>query len=669
MSDSKVENNDLHKDFFDHQSEIDQELVSLGTPPPSLRYGLFTLAISLMTVVMLVWFSPELVYFFKMTSNPTDLGDATDIDVNKLHPNTYVSVDGLPQLTNSLTFNEGIKWFSMSDTRCNFFTLTGQPNLFVQWRMPEEHKAFRNPEINPVSPGPPSHFEGHLVKRDDMGPNFNRVWAFFDCRRSFSLRRCNTCLGVTSMDKCLNMFTCLERNTPERCKQIMESEEEARDPGLKLAIREQNVSLASVKLEQWAAKAKKLERAAAKLGGKDKASIKDFRVDILKLSLEELKIRAKEPFEKINSLEDSARKEVGLQLADLEELRLKETEQVENQRILTAFSNIGKTLNKLKKKVSGLKTKISALGSTTVERLVKWKCDPETTDGKGLLKSVDTLEVILLDLDDAAKRKAHDAGSGVDEKRDRETHKQKGPSKSSDNPQYETIITSLDKVNQRATALMDKIAMLAPGQKPLFDKWARKPDVLGQIPEELRTDNVVSAMGKLEQMVADLEPVGDDAQSLGKRLKNGIKQLNETRKKIKDIEAQDGIRYLKIVNMFEAFEKKVASGTAFEKAGVTEREFDQLKQAIIEEGFYMAELKGTPTNIEALEKKLAPKPLQEFERRFQKLAAPFEKDDWVLIDDEKPGDKIWIVLVYLVLLVMLIVNLIKLRRFWIMWRA
>ena len=171
---------------------------------------------------MFVWFSPEFRYFPRSFGGPTHLGEAPDIDTETLRSHSYVSINGLPMMNETLVFNEGVKWFAQSDTERKMFSLSGQPDIFVQWAVPDEHKAYRDPEFNPVSPPLPAFFEGHLIRREEIGPNFDKVWVFFDCLNVHTISRCKYCLGRTSMDSCRETFTCLERNTSEQCGELLE---------------------------------------------------------------------------------------------------------------------------------------------------------------------------------------------------------------------------------------------------------------------------------------------------------------------------------------------------------------------------------------------------------------------------------------------------------------
>ena len=131
MADSDNDKEEIHAEFGDEPS-VDEELLTLSGPPPSLRYGLITLGVIVLSVVMLVWFYPELEYLLQAFKEPQNLGDAASIDVSTLKSNSYASVDGIPWVTRTIDYNEGIKWFPNVDNSRMLFPLTGQNKLFVQ---------------------------------------------------------------------------------------------------------------------------------------------------------------------------------------------------------------------------------------------------------------------------------------------------------------------------------------------------------------------------------------------------------------------------------------------------------------------------------------------------------------------------------------------------------
>lgn len=161
---------------------VDQELMNLSTAPPRLNHIIIVGLLAAMSAVMLTLFYPDFKYLLQGLGRPRHLGDASEIDLNKLKSNTYVSVEGIPWITKTIAFNEGVKWFAMSDNSQKLFPLSGQSSLFVQWTVPDTDKKYRNPLSDPTSPLLPGYFEGHLLRRDDLGRNYAKVWVFFKSR-------------------------------------------------------------------------------------------------------------------------------------------------------------------------------------------------------------------------------------------------------------------------------------------------------------------------------------------------------------------------------------------------------------------------------------------------------------------------------------------------------
>ena len=158
---------------------VDQELMNLSTAPPRLSHIIIPGLLAAMSVVMLVLFYPDFKYLLHGFGKPRHLGDAAEIDLKKLESNTYVSVEGIPWITKTIAFNEGVKWFAMSDNSQKLFPLSGQSSLFVQWTVPDKDKMYRDPRTDPGSPLLPGYFEGHLLRRGDLGRNYGKVWVFF----------------------------------------------------------------------------------------------------------------------------------------------------------------------------------------------------------------------------------------------------------------------------------------------------------------------------------------------------------------------------------------------------------------------------------------------------------------------------------------------------------
>jgi hypothetical protein len=179
--------NDLHTDGAapaaptDPAEEgIDEELLALSGPPPSLWYGVVTLAVILLSIIMLVWFFGDLRFLLRGLGEPRELGDAASVDTSTLEHDSYVSIEGIPWFTRTVEFKDGIKWFVQSDNSRKLFPLIGQPEIFVQWAVPDKYKAYRDPAKDPTKPFLPSSFEGRLVRRDRFNRNYDRIWDFVE---------------------------------------------------------------------------------------------------------------------------------------------------------------------------------------------------------------------------------------------------------------------------------------------------------------------------------------------------------------------------------------------------------------------------------------------------------------------------------------------------------
>lgn len=165
----------------------DEELLALSGPPVNLRYGLVTLLVIALSIVMLVWFFPEFRYLMAGISGPRHLDDAADIDVTTLANNSYVSIEGIPWVTKTVTYDDGIKWFALSDTSRKLFPLMGQRKLLVRWTIPAENKAYRDPQANPSPPPLPGYFEGQLLRYDQYSSRYQRIWDFMNRELNFEV--------------------------------------------------------------------------------------------------------------------------------------------------------------------------------------------------------------------------------------------------------------------------------------------------------------------------------------------------------------------------------------------------------------------------------------------------------------------------------------------------
>lgn len=205
--------------------ETDRELLELSAPPPDPRYALVMALILVLSVAMLFWFYPDLRYLLAGLEDPIELGEAADLDPVELEPDSHVILHGLPMVTRSLEFEKGLRWFS--DPERKIFPLAGNPWLLVEWRVPEEKRAYRDPAVDPVRHTLAYDFEGRLRTREQMGSNYERMWIFFDCLDHHAVAQCKHCLGVEEMESCRRRFACAELFDAETCGELLGDHDEA----------------------------------------------------------------------------------------------------------------------------------------------------------------------------------------------------------------------------------------------------------------------------------------------------------------------------------------------------------------------------------------------------------------------------------------------------------
>ncbi len=681
-----------------HEEEVDKELLALAPPPPSIRQAIFVGIVLALTLVMLVWFSPELRYFLRSFEGPTHLGEAPDIDTGALSSHTYVSINGLPMINETLVFNEGVKWFAQSDTERKMFSLSGQPDIFVQWAMPDEHKAYRDPEFDPVSPPLPAFFEGHLIRRGELGPNFDKVWIFFDCLNVHTVSRCKYCLGRTSMDSCREAFTCLERNTSEQCGELLErsadglaseigdlenkvssgeSPQENRKmiahlADLKISLREQGVAVKVVRLEEMSARADRLLRMVGD-GQRERRDLESIRTEALGMQFEDLTTRAIRPASVVDSFKGDDRAQLDLALERYRKLVEAEPAKIEDLKAIQAVIEIGNGLERLKERLAWLDERIVKLSPAHMGSLKKLKLDSEKSTGTEILAAVEMLEQALSRSPDPGEETVADAGpadnrpgADIDE---------------IDEPDAKRTVLALRAVASRADSLQDRVAFVEPGQIPDFDKWATKSNTVlhlcrstsrdgCKIPRGLRTDEIIGALDRLEKMLEGVVPKDGEVPALSSKLDQGIDDLDEIRKGIRELEARSGMVELEIIEPLDVLRKSIES-LADKPDGAPEvtRELERVRRMMMERGFYSTQLKGMPEELAAIEKTLDSRIISKLDERLDALAATIDRSDWILVDGEVPIDNIWVLFVYLLLIVMIVVNVRKLWRFWLAWRA
>ncbi|HUT79065.1 MAG TPA: hypothetical protein VM285_15310, partial [Polyangia bacterium] len=197
---------------------LDEELLALSVPPPSARQALFILVVLGLSLFMLAWFFPDLRYLLRVFEEPRDLGEAADLHPGRFEAHSIARLHGIPMTNRTLVFSKGVRWFS--DTARKVFPLAGRPELLVEWRIPDEKRAYRDPGVNPEDERLPFDFEGRLVPRADLGARYERIWLFYDCLEGYSGRECKLCLGTSGMEQCRQRIACA-LEIGEDCRAIL----------------------------------------------------------------------------------------------------------------------------------------------------------------------------------------------------------------------------------------------------------------------------------------------------------------------------------------------------------------------------------------------------------------------------------------------------------------
>ncbi len=378
--------------------DVDEELMAMAAPSPSLRYGLFIVVVLGLLVTMLVWFYPEFEYAIQVGKDPVDLGEASELDLNKLESNTYVSLDGIPHVTKGIEFKEGVRWFAMSDNARHFNPLTGQPNVYVQWKESEEYKAYRDPKTNPTKPGPPSHYEGHLLKREDLiGTNYDRILVFYDCLKVHPLRRCNRCLGKSDMDLCRELFTCAEAHNPEDCVPLVQH---ITDPGsvdvkdVKIPLRGHRVEVALMRVEELAVKASRLD-GRPELTDEEKMTLDGVKREILDIQIAELKARAAPALKQSENLTAEQQSSLRATIAEIEKTEDQKKWREERQVVLSKYFDVAQALEHLKIRIGKVKKPLVDSTDISLAELGEWKLDPASDNSKQIAEELYRLETVV----------------------------------------------------------------------------------------------------------------------------------------------------------------------------------------------------------------------------------------------------------------------------------
>lgn len=673
--------------------EVDEDLLALPPPPPNPRFLIFVLMILTMSVVMMVWFFPELRYFLSAFREPLQLGEAADLDPGKLEADRLAEVDGFPLIQRTLTYKEGVKWFMMSDNMRKIFPLAGQPHLFVQWAESAAHKAYRDPETNPGVLGPPSHFRGHLVTREGMGTNYDGVWVFYDCLKFHYLGRCNYCLGRTSLDECRKSFVCAESNGPEACGEILsrsegpvqeeieasekrgDSEAKERLTQILSSLKENAVLTRSVELEELGIRAGRLQDRAVWEKSPLTASLDKIRGEIIKIRTAELEIRAVDALRTISTLDEAKKQTLRSLRGELDTLTTDEADLVSTLKTMKVLVQMGDGIHRWKKRTTAIMEKAAILPLSAIEKHAEF--DPATPKGTVLLDTLSALESEIADKERALKLPSKTASDDTDQDTgasvtaaENSTDTAVAPATPpvlDGNPKYELLKTKLNALASRFRALEIRLGNVLPGQLPALEKWAKKPDVLGNTPDALMEPRVLAGISEIERMTAAVSTAVDTPEEpdfvLAREMNDKIDQLNAMRARMKKIPTTPGFNELKIADLLTALQKSLSDTMSRNQASVAAGAIDGLIADMITHNLYLANLKGAPDALNAIGSLITEEKLKSFKADLAPAIQTLEPTDFVLIDGEIPMDKLWVVLIYLVLLTMAIVNIRKVIRF------
>jgi hypothetical protein len=473
--------------------------------------------------------------------------------------------------------------------------------LFVQWTEPEERRAFRDPSVNPERLALPYDFTGHLVDRSEVGGNYEKIWTFYDCLESYTLRQCKHCLGLIDMVACREKFTCAESFPADECEVLL-APEAGPSP-----------------------KRTELERLAAEIELDELTR----RVEALAKAIDERRKRVEAIEREIEAIDTGKMKErIDASVADVERRNAEGDE--EKRRLEARVRELGLEPDGLRGDVKRLQDEVSIAKSE-----------------QGALTGAAT---------------AHKADSDA------------LTAAEGDEAQAEATAAIEERIREELTALRAPTADDAGADDAGADEAGPIGDagpVAGEEAEraarvaELEADLEALAAGTLvDRRAGQISDIKNSLAAIEERLTARKKELEEREQLAEDLaelprearERKDKLDELR------GDLKLLASGAMKEE-----------KQAILASlapGLErLKKLEPQVADLIAELERLTPGKVGDIERRIDELEELVGPPIWILIDGETPGDKIWVVAVYLVFLVMIVFNLRRLYRFWIAWRS
>ena len=707
---------------------IDEELLALSPPPPSLQQAIFIVMIIGFSFVLLYLFWPEMRYFLKGFVDPVPLGEAADLQSKALESDSFVKVDGVPLVNRTVTFSTGTKWFS-GDIFRKMAPISGNPNLLVQWHTP-------NPEIKQANDAltPPASFAGRLKLREDLSENYNKFWPFYDCLKVHSTSQCKFCIGKSNMDECRPIFTCVDNYPIELCDQTafntreelekkvakLKSEvqsdtseavarELAQDERALAALENINTLSELVVLEELFDRLSLLAVPEARNG-----DILALKKTLFAKQMNALEILLRMPIEKIASLSGALRQKLREEKANLERVEAELAELSRQEQALGPLLDVSTEVAEFVALVREQQRKLRRIDQSTAP-LAEWKLDGNET-GLVLLNRVRDLSAMLSEMKLSPKNAEEDKppvavdtesadASAVSTDTDAEPQTdsaeksaseaasaQNSPAQSNDaqdavpppvprspidaqtetdlapleDPVLSAIDTQLNQAVARVAEIGRKLIRLSPGESPALDKWARSTDIVGSLPKPLRADHVFKAFEQLKEMLANVEPASE--QSLKARYRSLLDTKKEKQALQKKLSATSGLAELELVDRWEALKKSTGNIKSEPELKAAVNRLHELSGLYARQEFYPRDLSNYPEVQKALRTLLNDADLPSLTARVTALESEFASPMYILLDDEKPTDNPWILFVYIVVPLMLVINIRKLLRFIAEWR-
>ena len=241
-------------------------------------------------------------------------------------------------------------------------------------------------------------------------------------------------------------------------------------------------------------------------------------------------------------------------------------------------------------------------------------------------------------------------------------------SASSLDPQVVRVQKLLGEARDRVNRLSESISLVRPSDSKAFVDWVVAPDIMGEIPDALRLQKVFGSLEKIERMLASADPRKETPQ-LRDRLATLFADLESLKKEMKKIEDENGIKAMEVVALIKSIDIPSSKETPVDFAEKTKEKLVGAKQLMVQNEFYIFNLKHHPKALEAFESLLKRAAVQKTEEGFEAISRKYKKGEFVLVHGEKGSDNPIVIIVYLILPFMIVMNLRRLRHFWVAWRS